>query len=129
MLRAFSPNIKTKRKRYIWFWLDKIQARNWSWVYFNIGIFFYYNNKIETYILIALLPQEVELVNEYKTHYQKFLPVDTGMNFMYKYNEQNILKPLCEVTEKESLSNISNQLLEYMAQLRATHMALQAAYQ
>lgn len=96
-----------------------------GWTKFQQGIgagyisiwaeFFYYRDKIQTYILKAKLPGQKELVDEYKSLYLKFIPHDSGNLFFYKYSEQNILKPLKEFRGKEKSINIPENILDYMA--------------
>jgi hypothetical protein len=96
-----------------------------GWTKFEQGIgagyisiwanFFYYRDTIQTYILVARLPYQKELADEYKSLYLKFIPNDTGNIFFYKYNEQNILKPLKELAGNQKPANISKKMLEYMS--------------
>lgn len=96
-----------------------------GWTKFQQGIgagyisiwakFFYYRNTIQTYILMARLPSQKELIDEYKSLYLKFIPIDTGNIFCYMYREQNILKPLKEFPGNQKTMSVSKKILEYMS--------------
>ncbi len=77
--------------------------------------FFYYQDTIQSYSLMARLPDEKKLIDEYISLYLKFLPLYNKGWFSYKYKEKNILRPLKEYPGNPNSVKYSKNILEYMA--------------
>jgi hypothetical protein len=111
----FHNHAKTSHKKNLgfgWAALEQIIGAGYISISAN---FFYFNDTIQSYILTAKLPDEKQLIREYKDRYSKFLPSKKDAFFMYKYKEQNILHPLKEFALKNTKSNLPRLISEYMS--------------
>jgi hypothetical protein len=77
--------------------------------------FYYQRDSLKTIILWSYLPDEKSINNRYRTSYIKFLPIDSGNAFYYKYRPENILKPLQEYLLVKNHISPSFELLNYMS--------------
>jgi hypothetical protein len=77
--------------------------------------FYYQQDSLKTIILWSYLPDEKSINKRYRTSYIKFLPIDSGNAFYYKYRPEDILMPLQEYLLVKNHISPSFELLNYMS--------------
>ncbi len=77
--------------------------------------FYYLRDTLKTLILWAYLPDENFINKRYRDSYIKFLPIDSGDVFYYKYHPENLLNPLAEYSLVKNRISPSFEVLNYMS--------------
>jgi hypothetical protein len=77
--------------------------------------FYYLNESLRTLILWAYLPDEHSIRERYYKSFATFLPIDSGDAFYYKFNPENILKPLPEYLSPNGRNTLPLKILNYMS--------------
>jgi len=118
--KFFHSRVEEKEKEILGF--------GWSQLFQSIGAgymsiqatFFYFRDTIKTYFLETHLSDEVKSLNEYTQLLAKFLPLDSAKNYSYRYQVENILRPIDEFKKTQISISLSATILKYMSPMTGT---------
>lgn len=80
-----------------------------------VAHFYLYKDTIKSYVIKAWLPSANELEEEYRLLFSRFMTTDYDKSYVFKYGEENILRPIEAYNQVGKTDSISDEILQYMS--------------